>query len=107
KSTYVKPNFGAKIDFVKAYQQINEFNIQETGKDFYDNDSYERQSQLELQFGITRIATDEEIERDKKFLENCAVAWNLVVEKTNHNDQRLQIISKEARDFKKLIEKKF
>lgn len=107
KSEYVKPNFGAKIDFAKAYQQINEFNTKEREKDFYDNDSYEKQRQFELQFGISRIATIEEIERDKEFLENCAVEWNFIVEKTTHSDQRLQVIGKEARDFKKLIKKKY
>jgi hypothetical protein len=106
-SEYVRPNFGAKIDFTKAYEQINEFNRQESKKDFYDNEAYDRQRQLELQFGISRIANAEEIKRDKEFLEKCAIEWNLIIEKTNHVNQRLQIISKEARDFKKLIIKQF
>jgi hypothetical protein len=107
RSEYLKPNFDAKIDFARAYQQINEFNEKETKKDFFDNDSYKRQRQFELKFGILRIATLEEIECDKEFLENCTVEWNCIIEKTTHSDQRLQVIGKEARDFKKLIEKKY
>ena len=107
KSQYLKPNFGANIDFEAVYEQLNSFGESENKKDYYDNNSYDKQREVELQIGITRIARKEEVQSDKEFLEKCALDWNDIIEKTNHTNQRLQAISKEARDLKKLIDKKF
>ena len=106
-SEYIKPNHGANIDYEQAYELLTKFGQEESEKDYFDNEAYSRQRLKELELGITRYATSDEISHDQAFLKKIASEWESIIDVTNHTDQNLQAISKEARDFKKLILKKF
>jgi hypothetical protein len=107
KSQFIKPNYGANIDYEKAYELLTKFGQEESEKDYFDNEAYSRQRLKELELGITKYATSDEVLRDQTFLKKIASEWDSIIDVTNHTDQNLQAISKEARDFKKLILKKF
>jgi len=110
-NVYYKPNFSLSKE-IKAeieskmveYSDKQTHNIQNGG---FDKNLEKKHNEYKINIGFIMCIDKETIELERTILEKYAEDWDDIISKTNHNDQYLQRIGKEARDTRKFLEKSF
>lgn len=91
-----KPTTG--VDMMEVYRILRVHNSKP-----FNQDRHNSIGDYLKQLGVYKLITKKEILQDKLILFEFAKEWEDVISKENHPDQRLQKISKEARDGRKKI----